>query len=438
MKTSRKLLFTVVALSLAVVPLLGTGAALASHNGASSLSASIRLAVFGDKTLYPFLYKIFTHMHRSYPKIKVKIEPWQSTDRVKMVTEIATGTGPDVVQVGDIDLPFFVSKNAFASLDPYMKRDHISKDLYYPTLYKLGVVDGKLYALTKDYATLAIFYNKDLFKAAHVPFPKAGWTWNDFVQDARKLTVVKGGRPVQWGFTLAGGFSDWTRGIEPLVRDFGGRLASPDGKKIDGYMNSPQTVKAVQFYVDLYNKFHLAPTPGQRKAFQNLDLFSSGKVAMDWDGPWEITTWLQNKNFHFGVAPMPSYNGKAYSNVCWSGFAMNAHSNQKEAAWQVTKALGGPDGSRVFAQWGLPGVKSVATQLHVDKEPYRGLFIQEIKNVPGTPADMSNPDGGASVGDPFTQAIDHLLARPGSSVKAALDQAARTGQQELDNFMSGQ
>jgi hypothetical protein len=51
---------------------------------------------------------------------------------------------------------------------------------------------------------------------------------------------------------------------------------------------------------------------------------------------------------------------------------------------------------------------------------------------------MSNPDGGASVGDPFTQAIDHLLARPGSSVKAALEQAARTGQQELDNFMSGQ
>jgi ABC-type glycerol-3-phosphate transport system substrate-binding protein len=156
-KTSRKLLFTVVALAMAVVPLLGTGAALASHNGASSLSASIRLAVFGDKTLYPFLYKIFTHMHTSYPNIKVRIEPWQVTDRVKMVTEIATGTGPDVVQVGDIDLPFFVSKNAFAPLDPYPKRDHISKDMYYPTLFKLGVINGKLYALTKDYATLAVF-----------------------------------------------------------------------------------------------------------------------------------------------------------------------------------------------------------------------------------------------------------------------------------------
>ena len=29
-----------------------------------------------------------------------------------------------------------------------------------------------------------------------------------------------------------------------------------------------------------------------KKAFQNVDLFSSGKVAMNWTGPWEITTWL--------------------------------------------------------------------------------------------------------------------------------------------------
>src|SRR5256714_1179571 len=419
---------------MAVVPLLGTGVALASHNGASSLSASIRFATWDNKTMFPFLDKIFATMHKSYPNIKVKVEPWPDT-RVKLVTQIATGTGPDVVQIGDIDLPWFASKNAFVSLDPYMQRDHISKDLYYPTLYKLGVVNGKLYALTKDYATVAIFYNKDLFKAAHVPFPKAGWTWNDFVQDARKLTVIKGGRPVQWGASLP---NDWPRGVEPLVRDFGGRLASPDGKKIDGYMNSSQTVKAVQFYVDMYNKYHIAPTPGEQKAFQNLDLFSGGKVAMNWTGPWQITTWLQNKKFHFGVAPMPSYNGTAYSNVCWAGFAMNAHTNQKEAAWQVIKALGGPDGSRVFAQWGLPGVKSVATQLHVDKEAYRGLFVQEIKNVPGTPADMSNFDGGASIGDPFMKALDHLLARPGTSVKAALDQAARNGQQELNNFMSGQ
>jgi multiple sugar transport system substrate-binding protein len=296
------------------------------------------------------------------------------------------------------------------------------------------VVDGKTYALTKDYATVAVFYNKDLFRAAHVPFPKPGWTWNDLLQDARKLTVVKGGRTVQWGINLPG---NWLRGTEPLIHDFGGSTISPDGKKIEGYLNSPRTVKAVQFYVDMYNKYHVAPSPAEQKAFANLDMFSGGKVAMNMTGPWEITTWLQNKNFHFDVVPMPSYNGKAYTSICWAGFAMNARTSQKEAAWQVIKALGGRDGSMVFAQWALPAVKSVAAARHIDREPYRSVFLKAVKDVPGKPDTMLTPDGGAALDDPWTKAIEHLLAHPGTSVKATLDQTARTSQQELDNFLSG-
>ena len=434
MKTSRKLRFTVVVLAMAVVPLLGTGAALASHPGASNLSATIRFTTWDNKTMFPYLGAIFNHMHKTYPNIKVKIEAYPDSS-VKLITQIATGTGPDVIQIGQQDVPFFVLKGALVDLDSYMRRDHLSKDMWYPAVYNMGVVDGKLYALTKDYATLAVFYNKDLFKAAHVPFPKAGWTWNDLLQDARKLTVVKGGRIVQWGVSLPG---DWLDPVEPLIYEFGGRPISPDGKKIEGYLNSPQTIKAMQFYMDMFNKYHVAPTPAEQKAFSNLDMFSSGKVAMNYTGPWQITTWLQNKNFHFGVAPAPSMNGKAYSNICWAGFSMSARTKQQEASWQVTKALGGPDGSSVFARWALPGVKAVAVAQHIDKDPYRGVFVEEVHHaIPSKPGDTLSPDGNAALDQPFNNAFDHLAAHPGASVKAALDEAAKTGQKELDNFLSG-
>jgi ABC-type glycerol-3-phosphate transport system substrate-binding protein len=162
---------------------------------------------------------------------------------------------------------------------------------------------------------------------------------------------------------------------------------------------------------------------------------------MNWTGPWQITTWQQTKGFHFGVAPMPTYNGKDYSNICWAGFAMNARTKNPEAAWQVIKALGGPIGSAVFAKWALPAVKTVAGRLQsIDPAsyPYRKEFLALVKNVPGTPGDMRNPDGHAAVETPYENAISHLTAHPGSSVKAALDDAAAKGQQELSNFMSNQ
>src|SRR5207244_3743415 len=140
------------------------------------------------------------------------------------------------------------------------------------------------------------------------------------------------------------------------------------------------------------------------------------------------------KSLHFGVAPMPTWKGKAYSNICWAGFAMNAKTKNTEAAWQVIKSLSGPDGSSVFAKWGLPAVKSVASRMQsIDPAsyPYRSEFLALVKNVPAVPGDMRNADGHASVETPYEDAIKHLQAHPEVTVKAALDDAAAKGQKEL-------
>jgi multiple sugar transport system substrate-binding protein len=415
---------------------LGLGAVVAARSGAQSVSATVRLYSWDQKTELPLINQIFDTMHKTYPGIKVKIEAGVNISPVKMLAQIAAGTAPDVIQVGDIDVPWYVANRAFTPLDPYLRRDEVTKDLWFPAAYSLGVVDGKLFALTKDYATLAIFYNKDLFARAHLPYPQAGWTWNDLLADARKLTVVQGGRPVQWGIKLP---DAWARGVEPLVRDYGGQLASGDGSKIMGYMNSPQTIAATQFYADMYTRYKVAPTLSQQAALSNLDLFASGKVAMEWTGPWSITTWQQTKGLHFGVALMPAHNGNAYTNIAWAGFAMNARTRNPEAAWQVIKALSGIDGSAVFAKWGLPAIKVVASRLQsIDPTsyPYRAQFLALIANVPGTPADMRSADGHAAVETPYENAIRYLMGHSGASVKAALAGAAASGTQELSTFKS--
>ena len=70
-----------------------------------------------------------------------------------------------------------------------MKDSNFDTSIYLPGLLDPGKVDGKQYLLPKDYSPLAVYYNKKLFDAATVPYPEDGWTWDDLLATAQKLTV---------------------------------------------------------------------------------------------------------------------------------------------------------------------------------------------------------------------------------------------------------
>src|SRR2546422_6066652 len=83
--------------------------------------------------------------------------------------------------------------------------------------------------------------------------PRVGWTWADFLRDARALTIVQSGHPVQWGVQLPG---TWLRaGLQEFVATWGGQILSPDGSKVTGYLTSPASKQAIAYYLNLYNKY---------------------------------------------------------------------------------------------------------------------------------------------------------------------------------------
>ena len=49
---------------------------------------------------------------------------------------------------------------------------------------RYGDCKDKTYLLPKDYSTVAVYYNRQLFDAAGVPYPRDGWTWAEFQQAA--------------------------------------------------------------------------------------------------------------------------------------------------------------------------------------------------------------------------------------------------------------
>lgn len=178
--------------------------------------------------------------------------------------------------------------------------------------------NGKAVAYSCANEVLVLYYNKDIFDKAGLPYPPAtadkAWTWQQFVDVAKKLTKDKNGKtPNDSGFdpqntvTYGANFNTISWMWPVLALSNGGGLVSDDGKEL--LLGKPETIEAAQAIADLNLKDHVAPTPATLATFPTLDVtLLSGKVAMATSGQWEIGVSLKNSlkdGLHYGVGVLP-------------------------------------------------------------------------------------------------------------------------------------
>ncbi len=431
MKRSHRLRFLPVAL-VALGSTLPAATHAAPAQQGSHASTTLRYAYFGGPDTKKLIDQILPKYYKAYPGVTVNLEP-EPDSRVKGVTEIAAGTAPDTFMLGDGDVAWYQAKGAVSDLAPFAKKDNFSLSQYYPGTLVFGKQGNHQYSLPKDYSPLAVYYNKDMFKAAGVPFPTSNWTWADFRQDAIKLT--KNG---VYGAWLSG---NWVREVEPVVRSLGGTLSSPDGMKVQGYMDSPATAKAIQFWVDLFTKDKVSPTPAQQSALNIGDAFASGKAAMNLTGIWPYpgpTGYSNPKTlkFNWGVAPLPlgSAGAKPINTICYAGFVMSKTTKNPNQTWGLIKYMSGPVGDAVWAQNGLPAIKAVAKKIGADKNPVEKVFLKAV-NFATLPADANSGPSAQSVGDTLTEGLNLLFTSPGTSVQQVLTIEAKKGQKVIQQYL---
>jgi len=367
---------------------------------------------------------IIKKFNEKFPHIKVQLESVPDDYGTKLLTQMSTGSAPDVFQIGDGDVGMYVKKGTVEDLSAY----GIDKNLYYPSVYDVGVVDGKPYLLNKDFSPLAVYYNKTMFEKAGVPLPKDGWTQDEFLAAAKKLTSEK---DKVWGVDLTG---TWLRALEPWIWANGGKLISDDGKKYEGVMNSDATVKALQYYLDLYRVHKIAPMPADKEALKNIDLFETGKVAMLVTGSWPLSKYKSNPNLKFGVVGLPKGSAGATNVLCWAGFGVYSKSPNKKEAVEFLKFLAGPEGSAVFSKTALPAVKSVGGSDAFAKDEYNKVFLGVLDHVKPFGAKYNYLYGQS--GEKFLgPAVEELLLK-GGDVKAKLTDAAQKADKELKELQS--
>jgi len=280
--------------------------------------------------------------------IQVSFEAWNDYF-TKLPTILASGSIPDAMHLHCSIAQDYGLRGATANLFDYLKRDNMSKDLWFPTLVQQFVdykTQTKLYGLPKDSASYGFYYNKDLFDKAGVPHPKKDWTFNDFRQTAKALTIDKAGKKSgEAGFdgkNIAQFGMAWS---DPLPSGDGMQMtawghAGPwyNDNYTKAFFDSPDHIDFVQQVADMRNKDRSMPLASD--ALGQGDPFRNQVVAMAVAHHSMVFFYnAEKKTFKFDVTNSPGGKLGQFQGAACSAWTLPAKAPNADKGWEFIKFL---------------------------------------------------------------------------------------------------
>lgn len=128
---------------------------------------------------------------KKHPNVTFK-KTWQANQGYydKLATLTAGNEAPDIFQIDDNFLTEYASRNVTLDLTPYQKSGKVDTTKFPESLWKYGVVDGKLAGLATGENTQGLVYNKTKIQAAGLQEPTTGMTWEAFIDWAAQASTA--------------------------------------------------------------------------------------------------------------------------------------------------------------------------------------------------------------------------------------------------------
>ena len=420
-------------------------AAAACSSGSSHSSGKVNLTYAMWQTPEQAGYqKSIGVFEKAHPNIHVTIESFAYNNyQPKLTTEFSSGGGPDVYWVNTPMIASWVKDGVMMDLTDKIRADGTNMSQYLQPLVSLHDIKGVQYGLPKDWDTIAYFYNVNYFKQHHITIPSQ-LTWNpsnggSWVQFLKQLTYDTSGHnaaspsfnpnsvatygtdspnEMQWGF-------------EPFLAENGVKMIGKPYANTVAF-DTPAGRQTFQFLTDLMYRYHVAApgsdlgTDAAANNSEDQQLFAKGKVAMIEGGDWEMSGLKQEVKFPLGVMRAP-----CGPDGCWTVLnglidAVNTHSPNAQAAWQLEQWLGSAASEKILGSGGYiwPGIGSLDAlfasywKAHgVDPTPFLTESHWNVVDWPITPGmnqaqlDIANQLAPAYLsGKNVTQAV-HAAAR---------------------------
>ncbi|MFC5701885.1 ABC transporter substrate-binding protein [Cohnella faecalis] len=410
-KQSPKKVVSSLLLTLVIVLLLSACSSKSGTNNAASPSTTgelpassgntekveINWVMAADPDKKAWQDSVIASFEASHPNIKVHLEniPYDQFDQ-KLTTMISSGNAPDVWNPNQADSGFatYMSMGAIKDLTPYIEKGVPELETMDKDLLNIYRIDGKYYGIPLVSNATYLFYNKDLFDAANIPYPTTDWddktwTYDKMLEIAQKLTHDVGDiRKQVFGFS-----SNLT--ANAMAWSFGGDFFKPEayttGVMGEPDLSNPKNVEALQYNLDLIEKYKVSPDQQTVAASAQLgDVFMTGKVGMFINGGWGLGAY-EKADFKWGVAAVPYKDGRKVT-LYVDPWSISASSKHPDEAWEFVRHLanpaegGGaykymnevgrtPADSSLFELW----YEKISKQINMDKNDFKQVHEGSIK-----------------------------------------------------------
>jgi len=228
---------------------------------------------------------------------------------------------------------------------------------------------------------------RDAFEAEYGRELAPPANWNQLMEVARFFQGREIDGKTRYGVAIytERGSEGITMGVTSALYPWGFKYQDPDEPyQMEGYVNSPESVEALEFYKELYE---CCTPPGHADAYMvaNLDAYKSGQVAMQMNWFAFFPGILKDPNVggeKSGFFVNPPQNVEA-SVLGGQGISVVSYSDKKDLALEYIKWFAEPDVQAKW--WSLGGYSCHRAVLEdpgfADTAPFAAQFLDAMSNV---------------------------------------------------------
>jgi multiple sugar transport system substrate-binding protein len=382
--------------------LVATLAACGGGDGGGSdggdVSGDISFLVFGEPEELKAFRAVITAFRKVEPEVSVQLIEASDRDDLlaRLSTSFAGGTPPDLFLLNYRFYGQFAARDVLEPIEDRLNdSDAFEEDDFYPQALEAFHFDGELVCLPQNISSLVVYYNRDLFRQAKVPEPQPGWTWDEMVEKAIKLTRDTNGD---------GDIDQHGLGVEPsiirvapFVWSNGGDVVDDEDEPTRLVLDTPEATEAMQKFFDLRREHLVVPSEQEVEAEDDETRFQNGREAMVLSSRRATPAFRTITAFDWDVAPLPRHDDEA-GILHSDAYCLTKASDNKDAAWAFMEFALGEEGQRITARSGrtVPSLKAVArSSAFLDpslKPAHSEVFLDGIPAIRRVPTISTWPE----------------------------------------------
>jgi multiple sugar transport system substrate-binding protein len=298
------------------------------------------------------------------PGIKVEAIRQSGDFNQMLVTAFGTGVVPDVARV-DI-----TKTSAYANLGGIIAMDELEgfaalKDAVLEGPLSTNLWNGHYYGLPLNTNCKAAVLNMNVLKT--LGFDAAPATMEEFIAACMEKA------PGEYKLNVSG-LGDWD--MLPYFWLFGGILTDEGFTKASGYMDSEQSVAAIEAIMQMHDDgvFTIRDLDGSPDAWDGIN----SQYAMFFEGPWAPF------NEENGIVPalIPTYNGQSASVVGGENIVIFSGSEKQEAAFKFVEFMLSEEAQLELLKVGvIPTLKACVDSEAVQNDPKWSVYMEQLASA---------------------------------------------------------